>query len=850
MSNYNQSYDVVLVFPPIRTWDSPRNFPTGIGLIAARLRGAGYRVGVIDANALRLNDEQVLAEIADYNPAVVGFGGLITTYGWVKRIAGKVRAMRGDIKIMLGGSVGSSIVETALSNLDIDVITVGEADDTVLELMKALLGGGELDGIAGLAFMRGGQVVRTAKRDLIEDISKLDYPAWDMFPMEVYLENPVVGIGRDIDIISSRGCSFDCNYCYKIFGRRYRKRSATHVVGEMVELKRRYDVDFISFQDDCFVIDKKRVYAICDLIDQSSELRDIRWSCNGRVTVCDAELVRRMRTSGCVSVAYGIESGSQTMLRAMNKQVTLEQVRDTLECSRAAGLRTPLAFMIGYPGETRETVMETVAFCKQLNIPLTSMTFTCPYPGTALYEWACEAGKLPDNEEELVLKMGDAVDLAVNLTEMPDEELISLREEALSLARENYVGPAASEIEAHEKELFGEKLYCKSRKQFNDPRMRAHRQRHGFNDNSAQESAAAANGQAKVLPGWASSAVRPYVIAEAGVNHNGKLDLALEMVNAAASSGADCVKFQAFTADELVTREAPKAAYQQECGDPGESQYEMLRRYEMSLSCFSVLKRRCGELGIDFLATPFSTRWVDALVNMSMTAIKVGSGNIGAGSLLDTIGQSHLPVLLSTGMCTMEEVDHSICRLRAAGCGPLAVLHCVSLYPTQLEQVNLGAIGALRDHTGLTVGFSDHTCEVVTGSLAVAAGAVILEKHFTLDKSLDGPDHKASLTPEELREYINLARQSYDALGNGRKEPLAEELPIKALVRMSLVSGKFIRAGSVITREMLMVKRPGTGIPEGQLDDVVGSRAKCDIPVGRVLTEELLEDEYTSKPRT
>ena len=843
-----QDCDLLLVFPPIRTWDSPRNFPMGPGLIAAEVRQAGYRVDVVDANGLRLTDEQVLAEIQEQKPAVVGIGGLITTYAWVKRLTRKIRELRPDMPIILGGSVGSSILETALDNLDIDVVTLGEADETILELLPALLNGEALDGIAGLAFRRDGKTVRTAERPLLRDLDKLPYPAWDLFPMDVYTENPVVGVGKDVDIISSRGCPFNCHYCYKIFGRKFRGRSAEHVVGEMEALRRHYDVDFVSIQDDCFVIDKERVYAVCDLIDRSKVLKGIRWSCNGRVTVCDLDLLKRIRRSGCVSVAYGIESGSQTILEAMEKSVTLQQAAEAIQYTRQAGLRSPLAFMIGYPGETRQTVMETVEFCKSLNIPLTSMSFTCPYPGTQLYRELRELGKLEGSEEELVVKMGDAVDLTVNLTDMGNEELISLRQEALDMVRESYVPPTAEEIATQEKELYGDDLYQKSQQQLRDPRMRAHRQRHGFNegqrgDREDQKKEAIA----RVVPDWVNRQVEPYIIAEAGVNHNGQLSLALAMAEAAKKAGADCVKFQAFSARELTTRDAAKAEYQQACGDDGEGQYEMLKRYELTDNAFSTLKQRCDMLGIDFLATPFSTKWVDLLVKLGVSAVKVGSGNIGSGSLLDVIGQTGLPLVVSTGMCDMVEVDGTLARLRGAGCGEIALLHCVSLYPTPPDQTNLRAIRTLQEHTGLPTGFSDHTQEVVTGGLAVAMGATILEKHFTMDKEMDGPDHKVSLEPSEMAEYVELAHKAAAACGTGRKEPLAEELPVKKLVRLSVVSARRINAGTVITPEMLTMKRPGTGISAEQLRLVIGSTAKRDIAEDEMVDMEALEMTISGK---
>ena len=481
----SETYDIVLIFPPIRTWDNPRNFPTGTGLIAARLRKAGYKVAVIDVNGLRWEDEQVLEKLREYNPPIIGLGGLITTYGWVRRMSRKIRQRWPKKKIILGGSVGTSIIETALRNLSIDLIAVGEADDTVLDLLPALLNGEPIDNIAGLAYLKDGEVVQTPPRPMIKNIDELPYPAWDMFPMDVYLSNPVVGVGKDIDIISSRGCPFTCRYCYRIFGRNFRGRSAEHVVGEMTALKRDYDVDFISFQDDCFVINKKRVFEICDLIDAEGLDKSLRWSCTGRVTVCDRELLRRMRMSGCVSVSYGIESGSEKILNAMSKGATIAQAKEAIRNTREVGLRCPVSFMIGYPGETRETVMETVEFCKDMNIPLSALMFTCPYPGTALYEQVKDSSQFKKqfaNEEEFVLKIADAVDYVVNLTDYKTEEMLALREEALESASRNYQPPSQQEITEQEKELYGEKLYRKAQEQLKSKEMQAHRSRHGFNE--------------------------------------------------------------------------------------------------------------------------------------------------------------------------------------------------------------------------------------------------------------------------------------------------------------------------------------------------------------------------------
>ena len=347
-------------------------------------------------------------------------------------------------------------------------------------------------------------------------------------------------------------------------------------------------------------------------------------------------------------------------------------------------------------------------------------------------------------------------------------------------------------------------------------------------------------------PGWIDGRTSPYIIAEAGVNHNGQLATALELVKAAREAGADCVKFQAFTAGELVVKNTEKAQYQKRSGPKGETQYDMLRRLELKESEFAAIKKHCDKLEIDFLVTPFSPRWVRVLYEMEVTAFKIGSGNLNDIALLEAIGQTHLPAIISTGMSELSEVDKALAILRESGSERLAVLHCVSLYPTQLEQVNLNAIKSLAEHTHLPAGFSDHTEELITGALAVAAGAVILEKHFTLDKKMEGPDHKMSLVPEELAEYIRLARRAGHACGDGQKKPLIAEEKMKETIRMSVVTATFIKAGTKITPEMITIKRPGTGIPAEQIDVVINATATRDIEPGYIISpNDILRKENT-----
>ena len=471
--------DVALIFPPIRMQDEPRNFPTGLGIIAAHIRNMGYSISVIDAKGEGLAAWQVQERIRELRPRIVGIGGLVTTYRFVRSLVRWIKAWDPTVKIMVGGSVGGSIPELMIERNPVDAVTIGEADETVQNIVPALLEGGSLAKVRGIAFRDEGHAVVTEARPHVPDLDAVPFPAWDLFPIETYLSNPVVGVGRDMDIITSRGCPHQCTYCYQIFGRAFRARSPENIIREITELDRRYGIDFVSFQDDCFVVDKKRVYRFSDLLDESG--LDVKWSCCGRANIVDAALLARMKAAGCVSVSYGIESGSQRILDRYRKGVKVETAKNAIRMTRDAGVRAPTSFMLGAIGETRETAWETVEFCRDVNIPLQALMLTTPYPGTPLYEEVKALGLIGD-EEAYIMRLGDCVDFTVNLTAMPDAELVALRDEMLAAVKANYKAPAEEERKRFERELYGEKLYKKGQEQLATAAMRSHRKTHGFNE--------------------------------------------------------------------------------------------------------------------------------------------------------------------------------------------------------------------------------------------------------------------------------------------------------------------------------------------------------------------------------
>lgn len=329
-----------------------------------------------------------------------------------------------------------------------------------------------------------------------------------------------------------------------------------------------------------------------------------------------------------------------------------------------------------------------------------------------------------------------------------------------------------------------------------------------------------------------------FVIAEAGVNHNGERSTARRLIDAAVAAGADAVKFQTFRAEQLATRQAPKAAYQKKSGRAGESQWAMLKRLELSAEDHSVLFDYAKKRKILFLSTPFDFESADFLERLGILAFKIGSGEITNWPFLAHIAGKKKPVILSSGMSTLEEVRAAV-RVIEKSHAPLALLHCVSNYPARPAEANLRAMDTLSEAFSCPIGFSDHTLGLEVAFAAVARGACVLEKHLTLDRSAPGPDHRASLEPREFKALVKGVRIIEASLGHGRKEPVPSEKAIARVARKSLVATTNIPAGSRLQRRWLGVKRPGTGLSPAFLEEVIGRTAKRDIPGGALLTKEM-----------
>jgi anaerobic magnesium-protoporphyrin IX monomethyl ester cyclase len=427
---------ILLINCPIRLDARPNCIPYGLATIASMLREHGVEVEIYDVNAVRPERHEIIQYLKQGDWDVIGLSGLITTYKFQEWLISELKTIHPEAVIVSGGGLATSNSDLLFKQTGVDITVVGEGEQTMLELCRAIELGGDLNDVAGICFRRNGHIVVNRARENIEDLDGISFPAWDLLPMEIYLRNPIWGdvannssgfrddvdVARSMNIISSRGCPFSCRYCYHLFGRcNCRFRSPQNVVEEIEILVDSYGVDFIGFVDDNMMASEKRLKAFCDLMGRKRF--PVFWGCHGRVTSAKPEILERMAEAGCVWIGYGIESGSQKMLDAMNKKATVEQAREAIANTRKAGIYPNTTFIFGYPGESLGTIQETVNFKREMGLECGSF-FATPYPGTPLYD---EVRSQIGDEETFIRTLGNATEFCINLTAFPNKEMFQLK---------------------------------------------------------------------------------------------------------------------------------------------------------------------------------------------------------------------------------------------------------------------------------------------------------------------------------------------------------------------------------------------------------------------------------------
>ena len=434
---------ILLINPPIREWSQPNMFPQGLGYIAASLKNAGYEIGVLDINAYRWSQAQVEEKIKDAKFDIVGTGSLITTYKYLKWLANVLKKHHPTKPLIMGGKVVSSMQEQIMGFIpQVDVVVYGEGEITVVELVDCFDRGGKLADVRGICYRDNGNTIKNVSRPVIENIDTLPWPAWDLFPMEIYLKNPdgYYELKSDakwtdgkpeedtpltINISASRGCPFSCIFCCKDFkGMKYRTMSPDRILQIIKYLQDTYGVSYFNIQDDLFICNRKHTHEFADAI----LVKGIKfeWSCSARVDLVDEELFKKIQASGCKLLGYGIESGSQRMLDTMKKHVKVEDIVNAVRLTQKHFEFVDASFVIGFPGENEETIQETIDLCKELNLQPEVVFFATPYPGTELWELSLMLGKIKDIDEYFMGLGEQGAKIRVNFTKWTDSELMDV----------------------------------------------------------------------------------------------------------------------------------------------------------------------------------------------------------------------------------------------------------------------------------------------------------------------------------------------------------------------------------------------------------------------------------------
>lgn len=413
----------MLIQPPHHYggWERfPRSFPLGLAYIAKSVLNAGHKVEVFDIWAHKYTKEEVLKRIKNLDCDLIGIGALSTQYAYTKWLIKELKNING-CPIVVGNALATLTPEIVLNHTQADICVIGEGEFTFNNLIENL---NKLEKVNGIHFRHDGEVVKNKPQDYVKDLDSVDFPAWDLFPMDVYLKNcriPETGIPA-MNVVSGRGCPYSCRFCSKTF-RSVRFRSINNIVKEIELLVEKYNISGVAFSDELLVINRERTIELCEKIKPLG----IKWGCQGRSNLVDFELLKQMKEAGCVSIGYGIESGSQTILNNMNKQITVEQSRKAITETVKLGMLPVVQLMYGYHGENRTTLMETLQFLKSLPfIKRSTLSITTPLPGSELWNYAIESGMIKDEEKFLEQLAGgyahDSGGPLMNFTDFSDED--------------------------------------------------------------------------------------------------------------------------------------------------------------------------------------------------------------------------------------------------------------------------------------------------------------------------------------------------------------------------------------------------------------------------------------------
>ncbi len=436
---------VLFIHPPVREDDTPNNVPIGLGWVTAVLKKEGHDVEILDINAWRYKKEQVvdILKAKGKDADIFGISGMITVYNYSKWLKGALKQLYPEKPIVEGGA-GPTSIPHLYAKSGADAVVIGEGENTMLDLIDVFQNKDDLGNVDGIAWKADNSVIINKPRELIKNLDELPMPSWDLFPMEeVYLKNNILkrySFNRNTNVLASRGCPFRCKFCHDGFGGAARWFSADYIIEELKHLINGYKVEYVRFDDETFVGNRKRTMDFCQrLIDENLGLK---WGSTARVNLMDDELLGMMKKAGCLDLNYGIESGSQKMLDAMQKDATVRQAENAIALTRKYSITPIISLMVGTPGENAETIQETVDFCKRTNTRVEHIFISTPTPRTAFYKMLMEQGRIKDEEKfvETMSERGDFwANVLINMTDISDAELIRLRNKAEKQIHRNWM---------------------------------------------------------------------------------------------------------------------------------------------------------------------------------------------------------------------------------------------------------------------------------------------------------------------------------------------------------------------------------------------------------------------------
>ncbi len=791
----------------------------------------------------------------DYNPDLVAFSVLSDQFMIANKITEIAKELNPNVLVLWGGAHATLAPENILKDYGADFVCVGEGFDAFEEFLTAVEEKKNLYDIKNIWGVKNGEIIKNEVRPLKQNLDDLPYVDWDIFDKR-HSYKPFSGkmyIGGDHML--NWGCVNNCTYCINNFYHNLylgkscgpiRRYSSKRIIAELKYLKEKYGIEFFKFFDEDFLL--RPLDSLKELSELYKEEVNVPFSIETNPKFVDEDRVRLLKNMNCVNVSLGVETGDLKARKEILGRIDSEEdIVRAFKLLREAGIKTSSFNMLGLPFESRETYEKTVEINRKANPQYPQCCFFYPFKGTKLRDVSINQGLFDPKDEDTMVFRHDKP--ALHFKHLTEEELIEMRNVFvlyIKLPKEYEPFIRRSEqrdetgIKLRDKilEIYDRTVWANDGWYIED----------GLKEDYLTELNQTMNNQKIKIEIKRTNrkigAGNPcFIIAEAGVNHNGDISLAKKMIDAAKESGADAVKFQTFFASELVTPWAEKSTHQARGSEAHESQYDLLKRLELKEEELLDLIKYSEEKNIIFLSTPYDIKSVDLLDKLGVPAFKIASADIIDMPLLKRAAEKNKLIILSAGMASIEEIKEAVGVISLIQKNKeIILLHCVSNYPPLDENINLNVINTFKDlFKDLVIGYSDHSLGKTAVLGAVSMGAKVIERHFTLDRNLPGPDHKSSLNPEELKEMVEDIRTLEKQLGDGVKNITEEEKEMKKIFRKSIIAREDIAKGSKMEDFMIKAGRPGTGLKPDRMKEIIGKTARFDIKKDELINLEMFE---------